>query len=116
MNATLDLIPKNTLEQHDLRKIETLVINPSIDINKIAHRHSDEVPWAIRRLMATIGVTRESESSLISYLFFEQEYCKELIDAGFNDGIAQQRELRAFLDINQTKIRQKHAHYDLRKR
>ncbi len=115
VNATLDLIEPSALEQHDLRKIETLVINPSIDINKIAHRHFDKVPWAIRRLMATIGVTRHSESSLLSYLLFEQDYCKELIDAGFNDGMAQQRQLCEFLDINQTKLRQKHIQYDLRK-
>ncbi|MGB0834251.1 MAG: patatin-like phospholipase family protein [Psychrobium sp.] len=112
VNATLELIPKEKLQQHDLRRIDTFLINPSIDINKIAHRHFDEVPWAIRRLMATIGVTRQSESSLISYLLFEKEYCKELIEAGFNDGMAQAKELKAFLDISDVKVRPKHAQYD----
>lgn len=112
INTTLDLIPNDVQHNHDLRKIDTMLINPSIDINRLAHRHFDDVPWAIRRLMATIGVTRDSESSLISYLLFEQNYCKELIDAGFHDGMAKKQALKEFLDIGNTTVRAKHAKYD----
>jgi NTE family protein len=112
VNATLELIPPHLQKSHNLRKIDTFLINPSIDINHVAKRHFNDVPWAIRRLMSSIGVTKSSESSLISYLLFEKAYCTELIAAGFNDGMAQQQQLREFLDIPQQKIRAKHTKYD----
>jgi len=112
VNATLDLIPEHLQKSHNLRKIDTHLINPSIDINRAAKRHYNDVPWAIKRLLASIGVTRSSESSLISYLLFEKAYCTELIAAGFRDGIAQKQELSDFLEIGTQHIRPKHAQYD----
>ncbi len=112
VNETLSLIDPTLKESHNLRKIDTLVINPSIDINKIAQRHFQEVPWPIRRLMASIGVTKDSDSSLMSYLLFEKGYCGELIDAGYADGMAQQEKIKEFLNIQPTTIRQKHINYD----
>lgn len=116
VNDTLDLIPEDVQQHHHLRKIDTLLINPSIDINRLAHQHFGDVPWAIKRLMASIGVTKDSESSLISYLLFEKAYCQELIDAGFKDGMSQQGQLKEFLEIPVTSIRQKHINYDANRR
>jgi len=112
VNATLDLIPPHLQQSHNLRRIDTLLINPSIDINLTAKRHYNDVPWAIKRLLASIGVTKSSESSLISYLLFEKAYCTELIAAGFRDGIAQKKELSEFLEVGTQHIRAKHAQYD----
>lgn len=112
VNETVNLIEPALRDSHNLKTIETLVINPSIDINKIAQRHFQEVPWPIRRLMASIGVTKDSDSSLLSYLLFEKGYCSELIQAGYDDGMAQQETLKKFLNITPTTIRQKHINYD----
>lgn len=100
INETIDRLDKESREKLSLRKIETLLINPTIDINQLAHRHFDDIPWPIRWLLSTIGITKNSESSIVSYLLFEKQYCKELIDAGFNDGIAQKEQLIAFLGID----------------
>ena len=62
--------------------------------------------------MASIGVTKDSDSSLMSYLLFEKGYCGELIDAGYADGMAQQEKIKEFLNIQPTTIRQKHINYD----
>jgi len=115
VNETIDLISPENQKSHNLRKIDTLVINPSIDINAIAQRNFSEVPWPIRRLMASIGVTKDSDSSLLSYLLFEKSYCSELIEAGYSDGITQQEKLKEFLEIKTMDLRQKHINYDNRK-
>jgi len=101
INATIDKLDPATLKQLNLRKVETLLINPSIDINRLAHEHFDDIPWAIRLLLGSIGITKNSESSIVSYLLFEQSYCKKLIEAGFKDGMAHKEQLISFLNIDQ---------------
>ena len=46
-----------------------------------------------------MGLHNNAESSLLSYLIFEKEFCKELIDLGYKDGLARQEEIRSFLSI-----------------
>jgi NTE family protein len=46
-----------------------------------------------------MGLHDKADSSLLSYLLFEKEFCRELIDLGMQDGLARQEELRSFLSI-----------------
>ncbi|MEJ2567161.1 MAG: hypothetical protein P8141_14630, partial [Gammaproteobacteria bacterium] len=45
------------------------------------------------------GATTPNGANLISYLLFEQEYCRELISLGYHDALARKDEILAFLDI-----------------
>lgn len=100
VNATIAKIDSQTRNKLNLRPVETMLINPSIDINRLAHDHFDDIPWAIRLLLASLGINKNSESSIASYLLFEQDYCKKLIEAGFNDGMAQKQQLIEFLELD----------------
>ena len=82
-----------------LKKIDTLLINPSHDFNTIAVDHFLELPISIRLLLRTVGITNDSESSLISYLLFEKSYCKELIKLGYNDAMERESSIRTFLSL-----------------
>lgn len=110
INNTIDCIDLATQKQLGLRKVETMLINPSIDINRLAHNHFDDIPWAIRALLASIGISKNSESSITSYLLFEQAYCRELIEAGFVDGMAQKEQLIEFLGIDKLPPVRQHFH------
>jgi len=101
VNNTIETLNEKDRATLNLRKIETLLINPSIDINRLADDHFNDIPWAIRMLLATIGITKKSESSITSYLLFEKDYCQALITAGYNDGMAKKEQLIEFLDIDQ---------------
>jgi NTE family protein len=57
------------------------------------------LPAGIRGLLKIIGVKPDSESSLLSYLLFEKEFCQQLIEIGFQDGLARQDDIRQFLEI-----------------
>jgi NTE family protein len=97
INKTLDLLCQSDEQNSKLRKIETLVINPSKDFRLIASEFFNEMPLTIRTMLKLIGINRRSESSLVSYLLFEQAYCQKLIELGYKDGLAKESEIRHFL-------------------
>lgn len=105
VNDTLKLITPKIRAKLKLRHIDTLLINPSIDIDHLALKSFERLPPAVRLLLKSIGINKTSESSLVSYLLFEKPYCRELIDAGFNDGMAQKQRLLDFLEVKEVKHR-----------
>ena len=62
-------------------------------------KYYDNLPLPIRLLLRSIGINNDAESSLLSYLLFEKNYCKELITLGFNDALEQENKIRQFLNI-----------------
>lgn len=99
INNTLSLIPEASRAQLALHPIKTLVIKPSEDLSKIAARFYDDMPWAIKTLLGFIGIDRQSDSSIVSYLLFEKSYTCALIDLGYQDGMAHLDELKAFFNL-----------------
>jgi len=55
---------------------------------------------AIRTLLRTIGIRQHSESSLPSYLLFEQHFTKALIDIGYQDAMRQIDDIVEFLGLD----------------
>ncbi len=100
INKTISLSPdgpqKNEL---GLKKIDTLLINPSHDFNSMAVEYFDELPLSIKILLRSVGITNDSESSLVSYLLFDKKYCKQLIKLGYEDAMEKETIIRDFLDL-----------------
>ncbi|MBY6018176.1 patatin-like phospholipase family protein [Ferrimonas balearica] len=99
INRSLSLIPPDQRQSQPLKPIETLVIKPSRDLDEIARRHYRALPTPVRLLLRTIGVQKDSDSSLLSYLMFEAPYCCELIELGYHDALARKGELKYFFDL-----------------
>ncbi|MBA6289017.1 patatin-like phospholipase family protein [Colwellia sp. MB3u-4] len=100
VNNTLSLIPDAKKKNiSGLKNIESYLLNPSHNFNNIAVKYYDKLPLSIRLLLRSMGVSNDAESSLVSYLLFEKNYCKELINLGFNDALEQETKIRQFLDI-----------------
>lgn len=96
INKTLEHVPENKTE---LKPIETMIINPSRNFSQIANQYYDHIPSAIRFLLKFIGVNRNSESTLMSYILFEKPFTQKLISIGYEDGLAQLDDIMAFLDL-----------------
>jgi NTE family protein len=79
-----------------MRRIETLYIQPSRDIGEIASENASKLPGSVRYLVRGLG-SMEEASELISYIMFEPEYCRKLIDLGYQDAIGRKEEIRDFL-------------------
>jgi len=100
INETLKLIPEEKRgEVAGLQHIDSFVLNPSHDFNAIAAEHYYDLPLSVRILLRSVGINNDSESSIVSYLLFEKNFCSELIKLGFEDAMAKEREIREFLNI-----------------
>lgn len=100
INHTLSLIPDPSRAQLSLHPIKTLLIKPSEDISKIAARYYEDMPWAIKNLLSLIGIDRQSDSSIVSYLLFEKSYTSALIDLGYQDAMSQIHDIKAFFNLS----------------
>ena len=99
INHTLSLLTPKQLSQTGLKPIECFVINPSIGFNEMASRHAHRLPSGIKTLLNLIGAGDKDDATLLSYLLFEKAFCQELMELGYQDGVARQDEIRAFLAI-----------------
>lgn len=100
INETLKLIPDGKKDKIEgLQHIDTFVLNPSHDFNAIAAEHYYDLPMSVRLLLRSVGISNDSESSIVSYLLFEKNFCSELIKLGFEDAMAKEQEIRHFLSI-----------------
>jgi NTE family protein len=100
INKTLALIPESKRnEQEGLKPINSLLLNPSRDFNTIAMKYYANLPLSIRILLRSIGVHNDAESSIVSYLLFEKNYCRDLIKLGFDDALEKETQIRKFLSL-----------------
>jgi len=98
INRTLSLISAEKLVEANLplRPVKVLFISPSQPLERIAARFVHELPATIRFILRPTGAMNRSGSNLASYLLFEESFCRTLIDLGYQDTIAVEKEVRAF--------------------
>lgn len=101
INKTISLIPDRRLVQGGvtLRPVEVLAITPSRNIDAIAERHAHLLPRALRFLLKGVGAVGGHGSTLLSYLLFEKEFCRELIALGYRDTMQRKDEVIRLLDV-----------------
>ena len=97
VNHTLAILPPALRAKAALRPVEVLVIAPSERLDMLAAQHVKSLPWPVRMLLRGIGAMNRKGSALASYLLFEQDYTRALIDLGFRDTMARRDEVMRFL-------------------
>ena len=99
INQILDAVPDDEEDGvlGEMRAIDTMVVLPSADLRDVAYEYRKELPLAVRLLFRGIGGGRRTESRLLSYLLFEQEYTRALIDLGYRDAMSVREQLKAFV-------------------
>lgn len=99
INRTLSVLPPELKAsgQTGLRPVEVLVISPSERLDTLAARHVKSLPWPVRAMLRGIGAMNRKGSALSSYLLFEADYTRALIDLGHRDTLARRDEVARFL-------------------
>ncbi|NOY62145.1 MAG: patatin-like phospholipase family protein [Gammaproteobacteria bacterium] len=99
INRTINLIHSDQLEEADvgLRKVDVMVINPSKEIDAIAAEYAHLLPRPVRYLLQGTGALNPNGSNLLSYLLFEERYCRDLIAMGYRDTMQRRDEVLQFL-------------------
>src|SRR5918999_3408335 len=105
INRTVRLIPPEKLgeSQIALRPVRVLFITPSQPIERIAARFVHELPRTVRFVLRPTGALNRSGSNLASYLLFEEAFCRALIDLGYKDTFAREKEVRDFFGLEESR-------------
>lgn len=69
------------------RPISTLHLRPSRDVASLAQGQYQNLPTLLRYLLNILGA-RSHSGDLLSFLLFEKEFTRELLDLGYQDTIA----------------------------
>lgn len=83
------------------RRIDTLVFRPSADIGKLAHEHAQRAKMGT---LSTLLVSRladlgeDLEADLLSFVLFDGEFARALIELGRKDALARADEIEAFFE------------------
>lgn len=80
-----------------IRPIDTMVVLPSEDLREIASKHRKAMPRPVRALVRGISGSGSGENRLLSFLLFEQQYTRELIQLGYRDAMRVRKELLDFV-------------------
>lgn len=102
INSTLRLVPERKRDQLTLRPIDNLVLKPSRNLDDLTRHHFHRLPFNIRGLLRLFGVNAGDATGLASFLLFEQEYCRELIELGYQDTRQRLDEVCAFLGLEES--------------
>ncbi|CAH1077717.1 patatin-like phospholipase family protein [Candidatus Nitrotoga sp. 1052] len=98
INHSIGMLTEDAQQQINWRHVDVLVIEPSQAIEQIAQRYAMHLPWTIRFLLRGIGAMRRSGANLVSYLLFEKNFCRAMIELGYQDALKQKQEILAFIN------------------
>jgi NTE family protein len=91
-----DSIPNPEIKE-PMHRVDPFVIHPSVDLAEVAELHGNRMPRFVRYLMEGLGTSRSQSADLMSYLLFDSNFTRDLIDIGYKDAEAQIDEIEHFL-------------------
>jgi len=93
-----DLVSKTDLkirETNGLKIVPALCISPSENIGEIARQYAHHLPRLLRMTISTFGNLDEA-SEILSYLLFNPQFCRKMIEIGYKDALNHKTEIQNF--------------------
>ena len=97
INRLLEQLPPSVQKPAGLRRVELLVVQPSLDIGALAVTYQRQLPRTVRFLLRGLGVHRVRRPDLVSYLLFEPPFINRLLELGYEDAHSQWAKIERFL-------------------
>ena len=80
-----------------LRPVDSLIISPTEELDKLAGRKIRYLPKTLRFFMRAVGATAKGGgATAASYLLFAPPFCNALIDLGYKDAMWERNSIEAF--------------------
>lgn len=96
--ALVDTPPLESEADHEpMRMVTPLAISPSADVAIIAKTLEHRMPKTIRYVMEGLGTPDAKSADLTSFLLFDSQFTRELIELGYRDAAQRSDEIEAFL-------------------
>ncbi len=97
INYLVNRLPATTSEAEGLRHVDLLIQRPSKDIGKLAGEFEFKLPRALRFLVRSLGSAKGRNADFLSYLLFESEYIRALVELGEADAEANWDRIAEFM-------------------
>ncbi len=97
MNEIATLLSMWKKRRSPWRPITTLHLRPSRDMASLAQNHFASMPVLLRYLLNILGAKSHS-GDLLSFLLFEREFTRELLELGYQDTMNRAKEVTSFFN------------------
>jgi NTE family protein len=84
-------------ERNGHRRIELLLLRPSVDLGRLANEYEPELPRPFRFLARGLGTRETRSNDMLSLVMFQANYVRRLLEIGEGDAAARIDEIRKFL-------------------
>ena len=88
---------RDTITEGSLRRVELLVVRPSVDLAPLARKYESELPRAFRFATRGLGTRDAAQAELLATLMFSPGYIREIMALGARDAEAYHRDIAVFL-------------------
>ncbi|UOF02011.1 patatin-like phospholipase family protein [Bdellovibrio reynosensis] len=96
INENIEKLTETQRATLSVRPIKYLWICPSREVGEVAADKLQNLPPMIRYLLKGLGSLHDA-TEIASFLLFEAEYCKQLLQLGFEDGMKQKDQIRRLI-------------------
>lgn len=94
-NSLLENLPEE--QRLGLRKIRLFVLRPSVDLGRLAYDFEPRLPRGFRFLTRGLGTRDTRSPDFLSFVLFQPDYLRALMEIGEKDASARADEIQAFL-------------------
>jgi NTE family protein len=95
LNGLVDALPGDV--SPDLRRVDLLLIRPSVDLAAIATEYESGLPRSFRFATRGLGTRETKHADLLATVLFQPRYIARMIEIGERDGDSRRDEIEAFL-------------------
>lgn len=96
INQTVTSVPEPLRATLPLKRIDSILLQPSQDLAELAMIHIESMPKTLRYLLDGLGPLTDT-ADLASYLLFEESYCTALVELGYIDTWERRDEIQEFM-------------------